>query len=78
MLIKIKFFFTQNNKEFIYRIESIKEKKSYQPSLKRGQRCIVLVDGFYEWQTTKPGNKQPYFVYSPQDNPEIKVWDRLV
>ena len=76
------FFKGSSAKEYNYktnncRIESIKESKLYRPSIKRGKRCVVLVDGFYEWQTSKTGkSKQPYFVYSNQDKPEVKVWDR--
>lgn len=56
------------------RIESIKTSKLYNPALKNGGRCIVVVEGFYEWQTTdKTTNiKQPYYIYAPQDN-NIKV-----
>lgn len=58
------------------RIEDIEEKKSYKPSLLKGQRCVVLCDGFYEWQTTKgEKTKQPYLIYVPQ--PEgVSIHDR--
>lgn len=58
------------------RVEDIEEKKSYKPSLIKGQRCVVLCDGFYEWQAIKgEKTKQPYFVYAPQ--PEgIEIWNR--
>jgi len=26
----------------------------------RRRRCLVLADGFYEWKTISPKNKQPY------------------
>lgn len=30
-------------------------------------RCVILCDGFYEWQSTKgEKEKQPYFIYAPQ------------
>lgn len=58
------------------RLEDVETKASYKPSLSRGQRCVVLCDGFYEWQTTKgTKNKQPYFIYAPQPE-EVKIWDR--
>ncbi|XP_059799952.1 abasic site processing protein HMCES isoform X2 [Hypanus sabinus] len=33
--------------------------------LMKGQRCVVLADGFFEWQK-QPGEKQPYFIHFPQ------------
>lgn len=32
----------------------------------RRHRCLVLVDGFYEWQGDKPP-RQPYFIHRPDD-----------
>ncbi|KAG0723916.1 Embryonic stem cell-specific 5-hydroxymethylcytosine-binding protein [Chionoecetes opilio] len=58
------------------RLEDVESKATYKPSLAKGQRCVVLCDGFYEWQTTKgTKNKQPYFIYAPQPK-EVKIWDR--
>lgn len=46
------------------RIESITEKKSFKGALEKGRRCVVLAEGFYEWQEVKGGGqKQPYFIY---------------
>lgn len=36
-----------------------------QGALLKGKRCVVLADGFYEWQQ-HGGGKQPYFIYFPQ------------
>lgn len=36
-----------------------------QGPLLKGKRCVVLADGFYEWQQCG-GGKQPYFIYFPQ------------
>lgn len=36
-----------------------------QGPLLKGKRCVVLADGFYEWQQCS-GGKQPYFIYFPQ------------
>ncbi|TKS70985.1 Embryonic stem cell-specific 5-hydroxymethylcytosine-binding protein [Collichthys lucidus] len=47
------------------RSENILEKKSYKDPLKKGQRCVILADGFYEWKKQEKG-KQPFFIYFPQ------------
>lgn len=44
------------------RIESLLQKPLYSQSMRRGWRCIVPVEGFYEWKTVG-GQKQPYFIY---------------
>ncbi|XP_069698023.1 abasic site processing protein HMCES [Periplaneta americana] len=57
------------------RIEGLPTSKLYSGPLKRGQRCVVVCEGFYEWQTTKgKGNKQPYFIYMSQ-NEGVRVED---
>ena len=47
------------------KIESIKEKPSFRDSI--SQRCLVLVDGFYEWQwlDSKGKSKQKYLISKP-------------
>ncbi|XP_037831239.1 abasic site processing protein HMCES [Kryptolebias marmoratus] len=47
------------------RSENILEKKSYKDPLLKGQRCVILADGFYEWQRREK-EKQPFFIYFPQ------------
>eukprot|EP00062_Callorhinchus_milii_P006144 gi/632946363/ref/XP_007888521.1/ PREDICTED: embryonic stem cell-specific 5-hydroxymethylcytosine-binding protein [Callorhinchus milii] len=47
------------------RSEGMTQKKSYKEPLFKGQRCVVLADGFYEWKK-QTGQKQPYFIYFPQ------------
>ncbi|XP_033482920.1 abasic site processing protein HMCES [Epinephelus lanceolatus] len=47
------------------RSENILEKKSYKDPLIKGQRCVILADGFYEWKKQEK-NKQPFFIYFPQ------------
>ncbi|XP_060766561.1 abasic site processing protein HMCES [Neoarius graeffei] len=47
------------------RSESLLEKKSYKDPLLKGQRCVILADGFYEWRRQQKG-KQPFFIYFPQ------------
>lgn len=43
-----------------------------QGPLLKGKRCVVLADGFYEWQQHS-GGKQPYFIYFPQSKDAV-VW----
>lgn len=38
-----------------------------EPFAKR--RCLVLCDGYYEWQRRSPGPKQPYYIYTPTMQP---------
>lgn len=47
----------------------------YKGPFNHGQRCVVVCDGFYEWQTTKnTKTKQPYFIYMPQPD-GVKIED---
>ncbi|WP_026732188.1 SOS response-associated peptidase [Fischerella sp. PCC 9605] len=41
------------------RSESVAEKPAFRSAFKR-RRCLVVADGFYEWQQQK-GKKQPYY-----------------
>ncbi|XP_034023092.1 abasic site processing protein HMCES isoform X2 [Thalassophryne amazonica] len=47
------------------RSDSLLGKKSYKGALLKGQRCVVLADGFYEWRR-QGKDKQPFFIYFPQ------------
>uniref|UniRef100_A0A667YIB9 Abasic site processing protein HMCES n=1 Tax=Myripristis murdjan TaxID=586833 RepID=A0A667YIB9_9TELE len=47
------------------RSDGLLVKKSYKEPLLKGQRCVVLADGFYEWRT-QDKVKQPFFIYFPQ------------
>ncbi|KAM8868040.1 abasic site processing protein HMCES [Synchiropus picturatus] len=47
------------------RSENILEKKSYKEPMMKGQRCVILADGFYEWRR-RDKEKQPFFIYFPQ------------
>ncbi|XP_035452674.2 abasic site processing protein HMCES isoform X1 [Spodoptera frugiperda] len=50
------------------RLENIKSSKLYSPILNSGGRCVIVAEGFYEWQTTNKMSKvkQPYYIYAPQ------------
>lgn len=47
---------------FNARSESVAEKPSFR-RLVPTRRCLVLVEGFYEWQKEKGGAKQPYYIH---------------
>ena len=48
------------NRMINVRSETLAEKPSYREAFRR-RRCLVLADGWYEWQPA-PGGKQPWFV----------------
>ena len=58
------------------RCETVAEKPSFRTSFKK-RRCVVLADGFYEWQKTS-GSKQPYFFRLKNRQPfgMAGLWDR--
>jgi putative SOS response-associated peptidase YedK len=44
------------------RIETVETAASYRGPWKRGQRCIQVAAGFYEWHLNPVGQKRPYFI----------------
>ncbi|XP_017461968.1 PREDICTED: embryonic stem cell-specific 5-hydroxymethylcytosine-binding protein, partial [Rhagoletis zephyria] len=60
------------------RLEHMLESKLYRGPFRRGQRCVVLCEGFYEWQTTKsakPSERAAHLLHMPQAE-GIKVYDK--
>jgi len=61
------------------RLEGLTDSKLYKPLLDHGKRCVMVIEGFYEWQTTNPKAKSTersvYFVHMPQDD-SIKIEDK--
>ncbi len=49
------------------RSETVAEKPSFRAAFKR-RRCLVLADGFYEWQAIN-GKKQPMFIHMTEQRP---------
>jgi putative SOS response-associated peptidase YedK len=58
------------------RSETAATKPSFRHAF-RSRRCLVVADGFYEWQRTN-GRKQPYFVGLQSDRPfgMAGLWER--
>jgi putative SOS response-associated peptidase YedK len=58
------------------RIETVTSSPAYRTAWKRGQRCLVIAAGFYEWQVIE-GGKQPYYI-TCADQPVFGfagIWD---
>jgi putative SOS response-associated peptidase YedK len=47
------------------RAETIDEKRSFAPALKQ-RRCLVIADGYYEWQKQPGGRKQACWIAPPE------------
>lgn len=60
------------------RAETVAEKPSFRSALRR-RRCLVLADGFYEWQAVGKGPKQPFYIHLKDKQPFVfaglwEVW----
>ena len=49
------------------RAEGVAEKPSFRAAFKR-RRCLVMADGYYEWQASG-GKKQPYYIRLADESP---------
>jgi putative SOS response-associated peptidase YedK len=58
---------SKGNKMINARAETVSEKPSFRSAFKK-RRCLILADGFYEWQKTDDG-KQPYHIKMQDDSP---------
>jgi len=57
------------NRMINLRAETVREKKGWKSTLAR-KRCIIPIDGFYEWQDQGKGQrKQPYYITSRDFSP---------
>lgn len=58
------------------RAETVAEKPAFRQAFKQ-RRCIIPVDGFYEWQRTR-GRKQPFFFRMKDERPFgfAGLWER--
>ena len=55
------------------RAEEFTAKPAFKDAWKRGQRCLVVTDGFYEWKKldAKGKQKQPYAIAMANDAPMV-------
>jgi len=58
------------------RAESVAKKPAFRAAFKK-RRCLIVADGFYEWQKTE-GRKQPYLIHMEDDRPFALagLWER--
>jgi putative SOS response-associated peptidase YedK len=49
------------------RVETVTEKQSFKDAFRK-QRCLVVADGFYEWQRERK-RKLPYYIHLKSGNP---------
>jgi putative SOS response-associated peptidase YedK len=62
------------------RIETVETAASYRGPWKRGQRCLQLATGFFEWHLNEEGRKAPYYIHLA-DQPVFAfagLWDTSV
>lgn len=61
---------------FNARSEELDTKASFKHAVK-SQRCLVLINGFYEW-TGEKGHKTPHYIFMPEQRPFALagLWDR--
>ena len=62
------------------RIETVETAASYRGPWKRGQRCLQLATGFYEWHTDPVGRKAPFYIHLNDQSvfAFAGLWDRSV
>lgn len=53
-------------KLFNCRRETLAERKSVWTQLRGHKRCVVPITGYFEWLTSKSGEKTPYYVHSDE------------
>jgi putative SOS response-associated peptidase YedK len=61
------------------RSETLLDKAQFASALER-RRCVLPVDGFYEWEKLPDGRRQPYFISAIGGGPLALagLWDRWV
>jgi len=59
------------------RADTVAEKPAFRHAFRR-RRCLMVTDGFYEWQRTNGKRKQPYFIGMNDESPFAfaGLWER--
>ena len=59
------------------RAETVDTKPSFRSSFKK-RRCLILADGFYEWQKSDAKKKQPFHIHKKDNRPFAfaGLWER--
>jgi putative SOS response-associated peptidase YedK len=67
------------NKLALARVETAAVTPAFRDALRR-RRCLVVVDGFFEWKRAERGKSQPFFVRRDDGAPFAlaSVWERWV
>ena len=60
------------------RAEGIDTKPSFREAFKRGRRCLIAADGFYEWEKKGRATKQPWRIILKEGEPVAfaGLWER--
>ena len=60
------------------RAETVATTRAFRDSWKKGQRCLVVTDGFYEWRVLDAKNKQPYAIAMSDGSMMVMagLWDQ--
>ncbi len=62
------------------RMETLASGAAWRGAWMRGQRCVQLAAGFYEWRLETSGKRRPYFIHLT-DEPVFgfaSIWDRSI
>jgi putative SOS response-associated peptidase YedK len=62
------------------RVETVETSASYRTPWKRGQRCVLPAQGFYEWHVNGDSSKQPFYIHL-NDQPVFGfagLWDKSI
>jgi putative SOS response-associated peptidase YedK len=59
------------------RAETVDSKPSFRSAFKK-RRCLILADGFYEWQKSEDKKKQPFHIHMKDNRPFAfaGLWER--